>query len=61
MGDIVETVQITCIKIFARCPYCGETKKRKYSVCRNCGEILHHENYDIAKEKTRPKQMEMEN
>ncbi len=37
------------------------TMKRKYSVCRYCGEILHREKYDIAKEKTRPKQMEMEN
>ncbi len=53
--------RLRVLKSLQRCPYCGETMKRKYSVCRYCGEILHREKYDIAREITRPKQMEMKN
>ncbi|MCK4845143.1 MAG: hypothetical protein KAS95_05695, partial [Candidatus Heimdallarchaeota archaeon] len=53
--------RLRVLRSIQRCPYCGETMKRKYSVCRYCGEILNREKYDVAKEKTRPKQMEMEN
>ncbi len=28
-----------------RCPYCGETTKKKYSVCRYCGHILNPTSY----------------
>lgn len=43
-----------------KCPYCGETTKKKYSVCRYCGHILDTTSYkelqgtkDTQKEKTK--------
>ncbi|UJG43809.1 MAG: hypothetical protein K9W46_01165 [Candidatus Heimdallarchaeum endolithica] len=33
------------LHIIKRCPYCGETVKRKYSTCRYCGNIIDRSKY----------------
>ncbi|MHA1303213.1 MAG: hypothetical protein ACTSQE_05650 [Candidatus Heimdallarchaeaceae archaeon] len=37
------------LRTLKRCPYCGETGKSKYSVCRYCGNVINPEKYDSTK------------
>ena len=39
------------LRIIKRCPYCGETVKRKYSTCRYCGNIIDRSKYVQAQMK----------
>ena len=33
-------MRIRILKTLKRCPYCGETSKSKYAICRYCGEVI---------------------
>ncbi|MHA1415855.1 MAG: hypothetical protein ACTSRR_06290 [Candidatus Heimdallarchaeaceae archaeon] len=46
------------LHIIKRCPYCGETVKRKYSTCRYCGNIIDRSKYVQIKMKFLPEDTE---
>ncbi len=41
--------QLYVLKTLRKCPYCGETMKTKYAVCRYCGNIIDKSRYSEIK------------
>jgi len=45
-------IQLRIIRRLVRCKFCGEVTKRKYALCRNCGELINKER--LPKEESPP-------